>query len=76
MEHALHIAAKHFIEKVIQDDIAGHRDNLRLKMDSDSDPNSDDNSKDQGFEPGDALGKAIVLIKQVSLFLFSVSVLT
>lgn len=76
MEHALHIAAKHFIQRVTRDDIASHQDNLRLKMDSDSEPDSDDNSEDQGFEPGDALGKALALVKQVSRFLCSASVLT
>jgi hypothetical protein len=45
MEHALHISAKHFIQKIARDDLAGGQDN----------------ADDQEFEPGDALGKALAL---------------
>lgn len=61
MEHALHIACKHFVEAVAPTSPAAIR-NTAYGVDSDDDGSSD---ADLDFSPGDALGKALALVKQV-----------
>lgn len=66
MEHSLHIAAKHLVQKVAP----------RTSKKGDTGPNSedggvsdadeDDDDDDDDLEAGDSLGKAIALVKQVS----------
>lgn len=58
MEHALHLAAKHFVEAV------GPTAGNHLH-----DPDEEDDSEE--FEVADTIGKALALVTQVSLLLFS-----
>jgi hypothetical protein len=62
MEHSLHVAVKHFVEK-----LAPHsRKKANVGSDNEDageDSNTDDNDD---LEPGDSLGKALALVKQVS----------
>jgi hypothetical protein len=60
MEHALHIACKHFVEAVAPTSPSAIR---VAALDSNDDSDSD---ADLEFSPGDALGKALALVKQVS----------
>jgi hypothetical protein len=61
MEHALHLAAKHFIQKAAPN--LASDPSIPTNLDSDSDSDSD---RDQVLDPGDSLGKALALVKQVS----------
>lgn len=54
MEHAIHITCKHFVEAV--------GPTLPWKAQGDD----DDEDSDAEFTPGDSLGKALALAKQVS----------
>jgi hypothetical protein len=59
MEHALHLAAKHFVEAI------GPTGNIGLH-------NSDDEDDGEELEVADTVGKALALVAQVSLFLIFV----
>ena len=63
MEHSLHVAVKHFVEK-----LAPHsrkKGNVGSNYeDIGEDSNTDDDDDD--LEPGDSLGKTLALVKQVS----------
>ncbi len=65
MEHSLHIVAKHFIEKI---NLGSHCNNFG-NLGEDAGTNNDDRSDSEDFDSGDSLGKAIALVKQVSLSL-------
>jgi hypothetical protein len=54
MEHAIHIACKHFVETVVSTSGVG------------DEAKGEESSSDDEFTPGDALGKALALVKQVS----------
>jgi hypothetical protein len=65
MEHSLHLAAKHFVESITPfshqaDDNSGG--DPALNNDSESDG-------DEDLDTGDSLGKAIALVKQVTILL-------
>ena len=60
MEHALHLAAKHFVEAV------GPTTGNCLH-------DSDEEDGGEEFEVADTIGKALALVAQVSLFLFCYS---
>jgi hypothetical protein len=60
MEHSLHIAAKHFVEK-----ISSHHSDSGEGIGASNDEEPDD----EDFDSSDSLGKAIALVKQVSLSL-------
>jgi hypothetical protein len=57
MEHALHLAAKHFVEAV--GPTTGNCPH-----------NSDEEDDGEEFEVADTIGKALALVTQVSLFLY------
>lgn len=66
MEHSLHLAAKHFIQKVAP----GLGSDVICKNLSDTSTrpgleNSVDNSDEEGFDSGDSLGKAIALVNRM-----------
>jgi hypothetical protein len=60
MEHSLHIACKHFVEAIAPASPAA----IRRKV---QDNEGDDTDTDVEFSSGDALGKALALVKQVSI---------
>ena len=65
MEHALHLAAKHFVQTVAPH----HKKHGAAIGDNEGDPPSDsgedDDGEDEAVDAGDSLGKAIALVKQV-----------
>jgi hypothetical protein len=69
MEHALHPAAKHFVQTIaLCSRKCGHSGGSGSDSDSEtpSDGDEDDNNEDDDVLAGDSLGKAIALVKQVS----------
>ncbi|KAF8976837.1 hypothetical protein BDQ17DRAFT_1417641 [Cyathus striatus] len=89
MEHALHLAAKHFVETIVPTTStaitkkvraalkkSSHRGDLDLDEldhelaeinldEPDTDGNSESDNEDFSFHPGDSLGKALALVKQI-----------
>jgi hypothetical protein len=64
MEHSVHVACKHFVEAVAP---ACPTNKINDWEDEDGDKEDGDvtDEADEGFTAGDALGKALVLVKQV-----------
>ncbi|KAF9003446.1 ribonuclease H-like domain-containing protein [Cyathus striatus] len=70
MEHALHLAAKHFVETIAPTTSTGIKldhelaeINLNEPDTAEADPGSD--NKNFSFHSGDSLGKALALVKQI-----------
>jgi len=62
MEHAIHLAAKHFVNEIAPSS------NVITSKDSVVDDTENDEDGDFEFTTGDTLGKAIALVKQVRHF--------
>jgi hypothetical protein len=69
MEHAINVSAKHFINKLAPTTMRKILEKGQMGGDSDDDGESSENSSEE-VDIHNALGKALALIKQVSLFLF------
>ena len=65
MEHALHLAAKHFVQTIAPHH-KKHGTSAGDDGDAASDSDKDDDGDDEAINAGDSLGKAIALVKQVS----------
>jgi hypothetical protein len=66
MEHSLHIACKHFVEAIAPASPAAVHKKVNSGGNGDGN-NSEDDDTDVEFSSGDALGKALALMKQVSI---------
>lgn len=67
MEHAIHIACKHFVEAVAPTSPRKFKGKANAaNQPSDGPSANEEESSDDEFTPGDALGKALALVKQVS----------
>ena len=62
MEHSLYVAVKHFVEKLAP------RSRKKVNVGSDNEDAGEDSNTDDDddLEPGDSLGKALALVKQVN----------
>ena len=76
MEHSLHVACKHFIETVAPTSPAAIRKKVNapstFNQENPEDggkTNEDEDDSDTEFTAGDALGKALALVKQVSMIM-------
>jgi hypothetical protein len=69
MEHAINVSAKHFINKSAPTTMRKILEKGQTGGDSDDDGESGEGSSEE-VDIRDALGKALALIKQASLFLF------
>ena len=70
MEHAIHIACKHFVEAVSPTSPRKFKGKANAaNQPSDGPSANEEESSDDEFTPGDALGKALALVKQVSLWI-------
>ena len=68
MEHALHLAAKHFVE-TIAPGFSKQNSTSAINTEGDHVEDDEDDSDDENdnFDAADSLGKAIALVKQVRL---------
>jgi hypothetical protein len=62
MEHALHLAAKHFVE-----DVAPIPASILNKNVTDDDDDNNNNDETTEFEVADTVGKALAFVTQVNL---------
>ncbi len=63
MEHSVHVASKHFVEAVAPASLAAIRQKVKTAFGGLE--GDDDDNEDEDFTAGDALGKALALVKQV-----------
>lgn len=66
MEHSLHLAAKHLVQKVAPRTSKKGDTGLNSEDGGISDADEDNEDGDDDLDAGDSLGKAIALVKQVS----------
>lgn len=64
MEHALHLAAKHFVEAIAPTSASDIRRKAAVAVHDDSDP------EDTNTDVADTVGKALALVTQVCLQLY------
>ena len=67
MEHALHLAAKHFVEEVAPTSASV----LHAKAAGDDEDEEEVVEEEEDFNVADAIGKALALVTQVSGCLFT-----
>jgi hypothetical protein len=67
MEHSLHLVAKHFVQAIALHSSKSTATGSDSEDGPASDGSEDNNDHDEAIIMGDLLGKAITLVKQVSV---------